>query len=172
MNTHPLDNISSASSSTNSLIVLARRARRVIISYTRPGVPTTTWTPLSNWRISSRTFVPPMQAWHLAFKWSPSAITTLNQNIILNSCVSYQIEQKGVKLKSQSHTFWICWANSLVGAKMSAWHSRMLVSICWRIEIENVAVFPVPDWACAITSRPWIQGIIARCWIAEGFSKP
>lgn len=74
--THPRDNISSASSSTNNLIVLARRARRVIMSYTRPGVPTTTCTPLSNWRISSRTLVPPMHAWHFAFKWSPSAITT------------------------------------------------------------------------------------------------
>jgi len=38
--------------------------------------------------------------------------------------------------------------------------------------MENVAVFPVPDWACAITSLPLTTGTIARCWIAEGFSKP
>lgn len=37
--------------------------------------------------------------------------------------------------------------------------------------MENVAVLPVPDCACAITSRPWVMGKIARCWIAEGFSK-
>ena len=37
--------------------------------------------------------------------------------------------------------------------------------------MENVAVLPVPDWACAMTSRPCVMGKIARCWIAEGFSK-
>jgi hypothetical protein len=37
--------------------------------------------------------------------------------------------------------------------------------------MENVAVLPVPDCACATTSRPWVMGRIARCWIAEGFSK-
>ncbi len=41
----------------------------------------------------------------------------------------------------------------------------------WRIEMEKVAVLPVPDCACAITSRPWIIGKSARCWIADGFSK-
>lgn len=38
--------------------------------------------------------------------------------------------------------------------------------------IENVAVLPVPDWACAITSRPFTIGNILRCCIADGFSKP
>ena len=37
--------------------------------------------------------------------------------------------------------------------------------------MENVAVLPVPDCAWAMTSRPWMIGRIARCWIAEGFSK-
>lgn len=37
-----------------------------------------------------------------------------------------------------------CWASSRVGAKIRAWHSRILVSICCRIEMEKVAVFPVP----------------------------
>lgn len=37
--------------------------------------------------------------------------------------------------------------------------------------MENVAVLPVPDWAWAMTSRPWIMGRMARCWMAEGFSK-
>ena len=40
------------------------------------------------------------------------------------------------------------------------------------IEIENVAVFPVPDWACAMTSLPLRSGRIALCWIADGFSNP
>ena len=30
----------------------------------------------------------------------------------------------------------------------------MLGSIFWRTEMEKVAVFPVPDWAWAITSLP------------------
>lgn len=29
--------------------------------------------------------------------------------------------------------------------------------------MENVAVFPVPDWAWAITSRPLVTGTIALC---------
>jgi hypothetical protein len=29
-----------------------------------------------------------------------------------------------------------------------------------------------PDWAWAMTSRPLIIGTIARCWIADGFSRP
>ena len=69
-------------------------------------------------------------------------------------------------------TFWICWASSLVGARIRAWHSLNPVSIFSRIAIENVAVFPVPDCAWAITSSPLMHGTIARCWIADGFSKP
>jgi len=58
--------------------------------------------------------------------------------------------------------------------------------------MEKVAVLPVPDCACAITSRPINMGLIAwgekkkdsgdsrdqqdtgptRCWIADGFSNP
>jgi len=38
--------------------------------------------------------------------------------------------------------------------------------------MENVAVFPVPDWAWAITSLPDVIWAIALCWIADGFSKP
>lgn len=41
----------------------------------------------------------------------------------------------------------------------------------WRMEMLNVAVFPVPDWAWAMTSRPETMGRMARCWMAEGFSK-
>ena len=37
---------------------------------------------------------------------------------------------------------------------------------------QKVAVLPVPDWACWITSRPLANGTIPFCWIAEGFSKP
>ena len=70
------DSISSASSRTKILMASVLRARRWIMSWTRPGVPTTQWTP--SWRIfmSSRTTVPPMQAWHSTFMKSPMATTT------------------------------------------------------------------------------------------------
>jgi hypothetical protein len=32
------------------------------------------------------------------------------------------------------------------------------MSTPWRMDIANVAVLPVPDWACAITSRPGGEG--------------
>ncbi len=57
-------------------------------------------------------------------------------------------------------TFWICCANSRVGARMSACTLLSLRSICWRTEMENVAVLPVPDCACAMVSRPDKMGII------------
>merc|ERR1719193_846923 len=34
------------------------------------------------------------------------------------------------------------------------------------LELLKVAVFPVPDCACAITSKPLMQGTMALCWIA------
>jgi len=37
---------------------------------------------------------------------------------------------------------------------------------------QKVAVLPVPDCACWMTSRPCVNGTIPRCWMAEGFSKP
>lgn len=39
------DNISSASSRTNIFMPSVLRKRRWIMSWTRPGVPTTTWGP-------------------------------------------------------------------------------------------------------------------------------
>jgi hypothetical protein len=36
--------------------------------------------------------------------------------------------------------------------------------------IEKVAVFPVPDWACAMVSRPLQTWTMARDWTAEGAS--
>lgn len=47
-----------------------------------------------------------------------------------------------------------CWANSRVGAKISAWQSLNSGSSCCNIEMANVAVLPVPDCAWAITSWP------------------
>ena len=69
-------------------------------------------------------------------------------------------------------TFWICVANSLVGERHKTWVSRTVVSIDWSKAMEKVAVFPVPDWAWAITSRLFTMGLMALCWIAEGFSNP
>ena len=77
-----------------------------------------------------------------------------------------------------------------MGLKQSTWVSLTVVSMDWnekvvrdffsrgaenctcRIEMEKVAVLPVPDCAWAITSLPLMIGLIARCWMADGFSKP
>ena len=58
---------------------------------------------------------------------------------------------------------------SMIGKDKS--HS-VAIRTWWRIPAQKVAVLPVPDWACWITSRPLVKGTIPRCWIAEGFSKP
>ena len=42
------------------------RAFLWIMSWTRPGVPTTTCCPISSFVMSVLTLVPPMQAWHCA----------------------------------------------------------------------------------------------------------
>ena len=34
------------------------------------------------------------------------------------------------------------------------------------------AQLTVPDWAWAMRSRPRMVGLMALCWMAEGFSKP
>ena len=47
-----------------------------IISCTRPGVPTTTWMPSCNVRMSSRTAVPPTQAWIFKFMKSIMMLTS------------------------------------------------------------------------------------------------
>ena len=49
---------------------------------------------------------------------------------------------------------------------------RGVENLTCRIEMEKVAVLPVPDCAWAITSLPLMIGLMARCWMAEGFSKP
>ena len=41
-----------------------------------------------------------------------------------------------------------------------------------RMPVQKVAVLPVPDWACWMTSRPLPNGTIPFCWMAEGFSNP
>jgi len=41
-----------------------------------------------------------------------------------------------------------------------------------RAPMVKVAVLPVPDWACAMVSRIIRSGLMARCWMADGFSKP
>lgn len=47
----------------------------------------------------------------------------------------------------QKMFLWFWRASSLVGAIMMAWHWGELWSILWRVAMEKVAVFPVPDWA-------------------------
>ena len=51
-------------------------------------------------------------------------------------------------------------------------HSRCLVSTFWQMDMAMREDLPVPDCACAMTSLPCTMGSRARCWMAEGFSKP
>jgi len=37
---------------------------------------------------------------------------------------------------------------------MRAWVCLREISMRWRIEMEKVAVFPVPDWACRVDQDP------------------
>lgn len=60
-------------------------------------------------------------------------------------------------LKSK-FTFWICWASSLVGARINACVSLTVVSIICKQDIANVAVFPVPD--CDLTKDIIFSNII------------
>jgi len=63
-------------------------------------------------------------------------------------------------------------ASSRVFAMMIACVPGLRRSSVLSSPIEKVAVLPVPDCAWAITSRRSVSGLIARCWIAEGRSKP
>jgi hypothetical protein len=49
-----------------------------------------------------------------------------------------------------------------VGARIRAWQALTDESIFWRVEMEKVAVLPVPDWAWAMTS--WPGGVSWRWW--------
>jgi hypothetical protein len=51
-------------------------------------------------------------------------------------------------------------------------HSRVLMSTIWHSVSAIMDVLPVPLCACAMTSRPDRMGTTARCWMADGFSKP
>ena len=57
-----------------------------------------------------------------------------------------------------------CVASSRVGARTRAWHLNELVSRFWRTAVAKVAVFPVPDCACAMTSWPKIK---INTWLNE-----
>ena len=73
--------------------------------------------------------------------------------IVMSS--AYVMSEVYILKRVRAHHFSLpptCCANSLVGARTSAWHSRTLISIFCKIATEKVAVFPVPDWAWAITS--------------------
>lgn len=63
----PRESISSASSSTNILMLDGSRDFLWIISWTLPGVPTTTCTPFCRVPMSCLTLVPPMHPWQLTF---------------------------------------------------------------------------------------------------------
>ena len=70
------------------------------------------------------------------------------------------------------NTISICCANSNVCANTIAWTAFLVKSILPNVPIQNVAVFPVPLCACAITSYLPNNGKIAFFCIGDGFSKP
>eukprot|EP00958_Prasinococcus_capsulatus_P024517 scaffold3836_cov417-Prasinococcus_capsulatus_cf.AAC.19 len=69
-------------------------------------------------------------------------------------------------------TFSVCSASSRVGDRHKHCTSRVWMSTVWQMDRAIIDDLPVPDCACAITSRPLMIGMTARCWMAEGFSKP
>lgn len=84
------------------------------------------------------------------------ALIGLGQFIRLNfkSFTVVKPETYATRKQFLNYTINTCWASSLVGANTSAWVSLNSISNCCRMEIANVAVLPVPDWAWAITSYP------------------
>lgn len=136
----PLPSISSASSRMSVFSPLTRNARRLIISNTRPGVPETICTPLSNRRISYSVLLPPTQAYAVRPMWWPM--------LLHKSCV--------------------CTANYRVGDKISACVSRICGLHACNRHKQNAEVLPEPDEACATRSLPFRKGTINRFWIAVG----
>jgi len=41
-----------------------------------------------------------------------------------------------------------------------------------KADVQNTAVFPVPLWLWTMTSLPLTIGTMARCYTADGLSKP
>jgi hypothetical protein len=140
----PWLSISSASSNISNLILVGFKCCSFIMWKTRPGVPLTRCTPISNLAMSSETDVPPKQACACTLSGLPRASAT--------RCV--------------------CYANSLVGDKTSTCGALIPISIFCSAPRQNTAVFPVPDWLCTITSLPEMMGMMDRCCTAEGLSKP
>lgn len=61
---YSLNSCDNIPSRTNNSMSFVRRILHCIMSNTRPAEPTTTCTPCSRLRISFRTLLPPMHAWH------------------------------------------------------------------------------------------------------------
>ena len=73
---------------------------------------------------------------------------------------------------NEVNTEWICCASSLVGAKMIAWWVFSSALHRMIVPMLKAPVLPVPDWAWARMSLPWIIGKIDCCWIGLGLSNP
>ncbi len=70
-----------------------------------------------------------------------------------NSAPVWKRFGSGINIPDPQHCF-VRYQEIRVQICTDTWHSRRLVSICWRMEMLKVAVFPVPDCAWAITSIP------------------
>ena len=98
----------------------------VLRSMTRPTVPTTTWPPCLSWATWLRIGAPP----NTATTWMP-------------------------RFCPYARSAWVTWMqSSRVGVSTSAWTSSRSVSTYWSSGNPKAAVFPVPVWACPITTWP------------------
>ena len=140
----PMSSISSASSSTTVRIPSTSSERRPRWSRTRPGVPTTTWTPRSSDCSCRKIGCPPYTG------------TTLTPSL-----------RPYLKIASET-----CIASSRVGTRTRAvavGRPRPIVSECSNGR-ANAAVLPVPVAACPTRSRPSTRcGIVSR-WTGVGSS--
>ena len=137
----PMRNISSASSSTKVRRPERSRVPWRMWSITRPGVPTTIWTPRLSRAIWSRKSAPPYTG--STRRWGILAAKVL-----------------------KASATWI--ASSRVGASTSTWGVRWLGSIAVSRGRAKAAVLPVPVWAWPTRSRPSRSSGMAAFWIGEG----
>mmetsp|Transcript_12864 Transcript_12864/g.25740 ORF Transcript_12864/g.25740 Transcript_12864/m.25740 type:complete len:223 (+) Transcript_12864:818-1486(+) len=138
--------MSSASSSTNTLIVRGSIVRRFRKSQIFPGVPTTMCALIPAPR-STR---------------SPASASRTRRPAMFRAMGVTQ--------------FWTIWtASSRVGVTHRACVvAGTSTTIRVSIPMTNAAVFPEPDWACPMRFRGGLARTRGRAssWMAEGLSKP
>lgn len=138
------DNSLSASSIMNIGHSLRSATPLLARSKIRPGVPTIIWTASLRRMMSSLRPVPPVVTITLMPRCLPR---------VLQTCDVWS-------------------ASSRVGTSIRACIFELLGLMRSSVGITNAAVFPVPFFARARTSRPAKAIGMVSSWIGEGFSNP